>query len=543
MRGNVETIKGRLDLAEVISGYVKLEKAGANFKARCPFHNEKTPSFFVSPVRQNFYCFGCGAKGDIFSFVEQMEGLDFSAALKLLAEKAGVEIEYQKADSKMEKGKILNVLEEATLFFEKQLSENKLAEKYIKSRGIDIETVKKWRIGYATDEWRLLYGHLLGAGYEKNIILKAGLAKISTEKISEPYDVFRDRIIFPLFDANGTVIAFSGRALAKDTEPKYLNSPDTSVFTKGEVLYGLDRAKEDIRKKNYAVLVEGQIDLVLSHQAGVSNTVASSGTAFTLAHLQRLKRLSSRIILAFDGDKAGLIAAEKASNLGISLGFEVKVASLPEGSDPAEVINNPPAPSKSAQAPEGGAEEWKNILRRALPAIEFFLNKLEKLEKDSRKLGKLIVERILPMIKLLSSSIEQSHFISMLSKRTGLKENVLWEDLKRAKIQTSPNPLLAQGEGGRSPGEVSEVKSQRERIEERLAEIKLWKKEIPLEREEAELQGHLDTIILNDEMQNLLAVLARAESLKDNKKIETISKKIKDIHKRIIGLEEKKKIM
>ncbi|OHA90844.1 MAG: DNA primase [Candidatus Zambryskibacteria bacterium RIFCSPHIGHO2_01_FULL_44_22b] len=543
MRGNVETIKGRLDLAEVISGYVKLEKAGANFKARCPFHNEKTPSFFVSPVRQNFYCFGCGAKGDIFSFVEQMEGLDFRAALKLLAEKAGVEIEYQKADSKMEKGKILNVLEEATLFFEKQLSENKLAEKYIKSRGIDIETVKKWRIGYATDEWRLLYGHLLGAGYEKNIILKAGLAKISTEKISEPYDVFRDRIIFPLFDANGTVIAFSGRALAKDTEPKYLNSPDTSVFTKGEVLYGLDRAKEDIRKKNYAVLVEGQIDLVLSHQAGVSNTVASSGTAFTLAHLQRLKRLSSRIILAFDGDKAGLIAAEKASNLGISLGFEVKVASLPEGSDPAEVINNPPAPSKSAQAPEGGAEEWKNILRRALPAIEFFLNKLEKLEKDSRKLGKLIVERILPMIKLLSSSIEQSHFISMLSKRTGLKENVLWEDLKRAKIQTSPNPLLAQGEGGRSPGEVSEVKSQRERIEERLAEIKLWKKEIPLEREEAELQGHLDTIILNDEMQNLLAVLARAESLKDNKKIETISKKIKDIHKRIIGLEEKKKIM
>src|SRR3989344_3432728 len=543
MRGSVDTIKEKLDIREIVSQYVKLEKAGQSFKARCPFHNEKTPSFFVSPVRQSFYCFGCGAKGDIFSFIEQIEGLDFRSALKMLAEKAGVEIEYEKADSKSEKGKLLNVLEEATLFFEKELSNNEAALRYIESRGITPETIKKWRIGYAPAEWRTLYGYLVGQGYDKNIILKAGLSKISTEKISEPYDVFRDRIIFPLFDANGTVIAFSGRALAKDTEPKYLNSPDTSVFTKGEVLYGLDRAKEDIRKKNYAVLVEGQIDLVLSHQAGVTNTVASSGTAFTLAHLQRLKRLSSRIILAFDGDKAGLIAAEKASNLGISLGFEVKVASLPEGSDPAEVINNPPAPSKSAQAPEGGAEEWKNILRRALPAIEFFLNKLEKLEKDSRKLGKLIVERILPMIKLLSSSIEQSHFISMLSKRTGLKENVLWEDLKRAKIQTSPNPLLAQGEGGRSPGEVSEVKSQRERIEERLAEIKLWKKEIPLEREEAELQGHLDTIILNDEMQNLLAVLARAESLKDNKKIETISKKIKDIHKRIIGLEEKKKIM
>ena len=455
--------------------------------------------------------------------------MDFRAALKLLAEKAGVEIEYQKADSKTEKGKILNVLEEATQFFEKQLSENKPVEKYIKSRGISIETVKKWRIGYAPDEWRLLYGYLLGAGYEKSIILKAGLAKISTEKISEPYDVFRDRIIFPLLDANGTVIAFSGRVLSKDTEPKYLNSPDTSVFTKGEVLYGLNRAKEDIRKKNYAVLVEGQIDLVLSHQAGVANTVASSGTAFTPAHLQRLKRLSSRIILAFDGDKAGLIAAEKASVLGISLGFEVKVASLPEGSDPAEVAHESP-------------EEWKNVLRRALPAIEFFLNKLEKLEKDSRKLGKLIVEKILPMIKLLSSSIEQSHFISMLSKRTGLKENVLWEDLKKVKT-TSPNPLLAQGEGGRSPGEVSEVKTHKELIEERLAEIKLWKEEIPLEEEEAELQFNLDRIILDDELQNLLADLAQAESEKNNKKIESISRKIKDVHKKILGLEEKKKIM
>jgi len=325
-----------------------------------------------------------------------------------------------------------------------------------------------------------------------------------------------------------------------------LNSPDTSVFTKGEVLYGLDRAKEDIRKKNYVVLVEGQIDLVLSHQAGVTNTVASSGTAFTSAHLQRLKRLSSRIILAFDGDKAGFIAAEKASNLGISLGFEVKVASLPEGSDPAEVANKSP-------------EEWKNILRRALPAIEFFLNQLEKLEKDSRKLGKLIVERILPMIKLLSSSIEQSHFVSMLSKRLGLKEQVLWEDLKKTSAVARKTTELISGEivPSARPVELRDAfpsqqpMSQRDKIEERLKEIKLWQKEISksqpefelVEKEEVELEGHLDTIILNDEMQNLLSELARAESEKDNKKIETISKKINDIHKRIIGLEEKKKIM
>lgn len=552
MRGDVETVKGRLDIAEVISGYVKLEKAGANFKARCPFHNEKTPSFFVSPVRQSFYCFGCGAKGDIFSFVEQIEGLDFRAALKLLAEKAGVEIEYQKADSKSEKGKILNVLEEAAVFFEKELAASEPARRYIESRGISRETVKKWRIGFAPAEWRSLWSHLVSLNYDKNIITKAGLVKVGQERaektprvFSEPYDVFRDRIVFPMFDPSGRVIAFSGRALSKDTEPKYLNSPDTTVFTKGEVLYGLDKAKEDIRKKNYAVLVEGQIDLVLSHQAGVNNTVASSGTAFTPAHLERLKRLSSRVILAFDGDSAGEKAAEKASLLGIQLGFEVKVASLPEGSDPAEVSSTSP-------------EEWKNILRQSLPAVEFFLSKLEKKEKDPRKLGKLIVERILPMIKMLKSSIEQSHFVSMLAKRTGVREQMFWEDLKKVNIEhkttavfSGENPPGARLDSLRDGFVSQHSLSHKERIEERLAEVKLWKKEIKkdteefdlLEKEEAELESNLETIVLHDQVQELLAELARAESAKDTKKIGDVTKKIKDAHKNIKELEERKKIM
>ncbi|MBI1974720.1 MAG: DNA primase [Candidatus Zambryskibacteria bacterium] len=531
MRGDKETVKERLDIGEIISGYVKLEKAGANLKARCPFHNEKTASFFVSPTRQSFYCFGCGAKGDIFSFVEQIEGLDFLASLKMLAEKAGVELEYETRGDKGEKEKILEILEAAAKFFEKQLWEEEPALRYIKSRGINQETVKKWRIGYVPDEWRLLYSRLIESNYDKNIILKAGLAKISTEKISEPYDVFRNRIIFPLFDVNGRVIAFSGRALSKDTEPKYLNSPDTAVFTKGEVLYGLDKAKDAIRKRNYAVLVEGQIDLVLSHQTGVPNTVASSGTAFTQTHLERLKRLSSRIILAFDGDKAGVTAAEKAAILGISLGFEVKIAKLPEGSDPAEVIANPPS---------GGLEEWKNILRESKPAIEFFLSELENKEKDLRKLGKLIVDKLLPMMALLKSSVEQSFFVSLVAKHTGIKEQVLWDDLKTVKIKTSPNPLLEQGEGGRSP---DEMKNHRELIEERLKEIKLWGKEMPLESEEAELQAHLDTIILSDELQNFLAELARAESSKNTKSIAELAKKIKETHRKIAALEEKKKLM
>ena len=538
MRGDGDTIKERLDIAEVISGYIKLEKAGVSFKARCPFHNEKTPSFFVSPMRQSYYCFGCGVKGDIFTFVEQMEGLDFREALKLLAEKAGVELEYQRSESKTEKDKVFNVLEEATSFFEKKLEDNKSALEYIVSRGVNDETIKKWHIGYAPEEWRLLYGYLQSLGYDKEVILKAGLAKLK-EGGSDPYDVFRDRIIFPLFDQNGRVIAFSGRALVKETEPKYLNSPDTILFTKSEVLYGLDKAKDQIRKKNYAVLVEGQIDLILSYQVGVLNTVATSGTAFTREHLERLKRFSSRIILAFDGDSAGEKAMERANELGSSLGLEVKVANLPEGQDPAEVIKKNP-------------EEWKNILRQSLPAVEFFFNKVEGKEMDPRKFGKQIEKRILPMVKLIDSAIEQSHFISMIAKRTGIKEETLWEDLKKIKrsdIFLKQNLINEK----RLDIDVKEMSSpsQREQIEGRLAEIKLWQKELPefapettlLKKEEDELKNNLSSVMLRDKLSQLLSKLSKAEISKDNKLIAILTKEIKTLHSQIGELEESKKML
>src|SRR3989344_1240665 len=345
MGSNVDTIKSRLDIVDVISGYLKLEKAGSNLKARCPFHNEKSASFFVSPTRQSYYCFGCGAKGDMFTFVEEMEGIDFRGALKTLADKAGVELKFEGKDSQMirtEKDKLYAVLDDSAQFFEEQLKKNPTAIEYLKSRGLLEETINEWKIGYAPDPalvgWRSLFAHLKKIGHNKEIIIKAGLAKdvesSSAGGIKEPYDVFRDRIIFPISDQGGRIVGFSGRALGEGT-PKYLNSPDTPLFTKSELLYGLDKAKEAIRKKDYAILVEGQIDLVLSHQCGVKNTVASSGTAFTVAHLERLKRLSTRIILAFDGDVAGEKAAYKSAALALSLGMDVKIAGLKEGKDPA----------------------------------------------------------------------------------------------------------------------------------------------------------------------------------------------------------------
>lgn len=538
MRGDVDTIKEKLDIVEVISGYVKLEKAGTSFKARCPFHSEKSPSFFVSPQRQHFYCFGCGAKGDIFTFVEDVEGLDFRGALKLLAEKAGVEIGYSDGSNKAEKEKILGVLEEATKFFETELGKNKLAQSYIYSRGINDLSEKSFRIGYAPADWRSLFEYLQSLGYDKEIILKAGLAKISDASTSHgPYDVFRDRIIFPLPDPNGRIIAFSGRALSKETEPKYLNSPDTVLFTKSEVLYGLDKAKDEIRKKDYTILVEGQIDLVLSHQIGVSNTVASSGTAFTPAHLERLKRFSSRIIIAFDGDSAGEKAGEKASELGISLGLEVKVALLPQDLDPAEIIAKSP-------------EDWKDILRKSLPSVEFYFNKISEREKDPRKIGKQVEKKILPMIKLMGSAIEQSHFISMIAKRTGIKEEILWEDLKKVKKPDSPqSPEDKSLEGNH--GSEKKMLSYREQIESRLAEIKFWKndlKEFPselsiLEKEEIELADNLSGLKLRDDLNRLLSELSNAEAAKDARQIEVLTTKIHRLHSLMGALEEKKKIL
>lgn len=542
MRGDVDTIKERLDITELISGYIKLEKAGQSFKARCPFHNEKTPSFFVSPTRQSFYCFGCGAKGDIFTFVQEVEGLDFREALFLLAEKAGVEVEYKRGESKTEKDKILGILEEAAMFFEKKLDGHEPARRYLNSRGINAETTKNWRIGYAPDEWRSLCNHLAGLGYDRKLIVKAGLSKTSDAAAGkEPYDVFRDRIIFPFSDSSGRIIAFSGRALSQDTEPKYLNSPDTILFTKGEVLYGLDKAKDQIRKRNYAVLVEGQMDLILSHQAGVSNTVASSGTAFTSAHLERLKKLSSRIILAFDGDKAGEIAAEKSAVLGLALGMEVKVADLPLGQDPAGLA------SKDTTA-------WKNTLREALPAVEFFFNKAKEKERDPRKFGKQIEKKILPMIKLIRSTIEQSYFVSMLSKRTGIKEEVLWEDLR--KVSPVDGARFTPASDLHSVVSLQETASEekrpyREKIEERLAEIKLWQKELPksapeialLKKEEAELKANLSSAVARDDLGRLLSELSQAEASGNDKAVVSLSARIKEIHNQIRVLEENKEML
>ena len=434
MNSPVTTIKERLSIEEVISSYLKLEQAGQNLKARCPFHNEKTPSFFVSPTRGSYYCFGCGASGDIFTFLEQFEGLDFKGALKLLADRAGVALEAHRGGDEdvnsSEKERLYQAMEQATQYFRDNLERSNKVVMYLKNRGLTDQSIKDFAIGFADNDWRLLYNHLKEKKFTDTEIEKAGLAK-KTEK--GMYDRFRGRVMFPISDSTGRVIAFSGRIFVDDGKSaKYLNSPDTPIFNKFRVLYGLDKAKESIRKNNFSILVEGQMDLVLSHQAGYRNTVATSGTALSdvlmsrenvISNLGLIRRLSPNIVLAFDGDKAGMKASERAGRIALALGMDVKVAPLPEGVDPADIIS------------KRGVDSWKGVVRESKHIIEHLLDRVLKEAKenkgDIRTAGRMIKDLVLPYVHALESSIEQMHFIKKIADASSIKEEALQDDLKK----------------------------------------------------------------------------------------------------------------
>lgn len=445
MSSNVEKIKERLTIEDVVGSYVKLDRAGKNLKGKCPFHNEKTPSFYVSPDRGGYYCFGCGEKGDIFSFVEKFEGLDFVGAMKMLAERAGVTLEFDKGNSseKTEKERLLAVMEEATKFFEENLKNSQQAIDYVKGRGITEETAKKFRIGYTPADWRLLYTHLQSKKFSDVDIEKAGLIKkpdaTNDGAVQKGYyDRFRGRIMFPIGDSSGRIIAFSGRILVDDGKSaKYLNSPDTILFNKSTVLYGIDKAKQDIRIKNYSILVEGQMDLVLSHQAGIRNTVAVSGTALAdtltsrdnvVNNLGIVKRLSNNIILAFDSDNAGRKAAMRSASIALGLGMDVKIADLPEGKDPADLVLSDP-------------ESWKDVLRNSKPVVEFQLNTVLLQNLDPRKLPQALRDNVFPFIAPLAGAMEKAHYVKLIKEKTGISEESIREDL--AKTEASMRGSVA----------------------------------------------------------------------------------------------------
>jgi DNA primase len=421
---SVDQIKAKLDIVSVVGTYIKLEKTGSNFKGKCPFHNEKTPSFFISPDRGSYYCFGCHAKGDIFSFIQEFEGLDFVGALKVLADRAGVTLEKYDSLYKTATDALYHALELATFYFEKNLSHEQVPFDYLLHRGVSKESVSTWRLGYAYPEWRGLYDFLLSKQVLPETMLATGLVKRKEGTTDTYYDTFRGRIMFPIADTSGRVVGFSGRILVDDGKsPKYLNSPETELFNKSEILYGLDKAKSDIRNRKYTILVEGQMDMVMLHQTGFSNTVASSGTALSEGHLTRLSRLSSNIIFAFDGDKAGISAVSRASKIALSLGMEVKVARMPEGTDPADIAQKDP-------------QVLSQCIAGALHVIMFVLEHILEQTTDQQLVSRAIVSDVLPFVASLSSASEQSYFIGQISARTRIKEDALWSDVRRVVLMS-----------------------------------------------------------------------------------------------------------
>jgi DNA primase len=428
----VQEIKDKLSINEVVGQYVTLRRAGRNFVAPCPFHKERTPSFHVSPERGSYMCFGCGEKGDIFSFVQKMDGVDFVTALKQLAKQAGVELKPRQfsgntTEDKNKEERLFEVCEAATNFFESVLKNRKDIQDYLHARGVHDDTIALWRIGYAPASWEDLSTQLLTQGFTKDEIVEAGLAARSERKQGEIYDRFRGRIMFPLFDAGGKVIAFSGRFFEKvtgsheESEPaKYVNSPETALFKKSRVLYGYDRAKNSIRKNDCILLVEGQFDVILSHQSGLPFTVAISGTALTPEHLSLLGRLSKRLVLALDGDAAGIRAGLKSSVMALAQGFDVKIPTFEGGKDPADLAKENP-------------ELLKAAVRTSKTAVEFFLEALRRGAKDQRSFKTVVHLQLFPLVQAMPSLVTKAHFISILSQWLDMPESEIRIEVAKAR--------------------------------------------------------------------------------------------------------------
>lgn len=425
-------IKQRLDIVTVISEYVRLEKAGRNFKALCPFHTEKTPSFFVFPERQSWRCFGCGAGGDLISFVMSKEGLDFGGALKTMAQRAGVPLVEKKTSTHEGRSTLLyRINEAAAQYYHQLLLSSPLtqgAREYVQGRGLGEEILRDFQLGFSLDEWESLKQHLRKQGYSEADLVAAGLA---VEKGGRTYDRFRGRLMFPICDARGRVGGFGARALDDSVVPKYLNSAASPVFDKSSILYGIDRAQGAIREQGRVVIVEGYIDAVTAHQCGFRNVVASMGTALTEKQIAVLKGITTHVCLCLDPDVAGdaatlrgIEACRRTLDRGArerpnwlagssELRSRISIISLPEGKDPDQVIRE-------------SADEWRGLVDHAQPLMDYLLAAAaEKFDLSSPEGKTQVSQQLLPLIAEMKDGVEREVYLGKLSRLVGLNEKTL----------------------------------------------------------------------------------------------------------------------
>ena len=448
--GVVDEIKSRLDIIEVISSYVpSLSKAGRTYKALCPFHNEKTPSFVVFPDTQSWHCFGaCGIGGDLFGFVMKQEGLDFRGALELLAAKAGVPLQEKTPDmieADKTRQRLLEMMAAAAAYYHHLLlktPQGSFSRDYLSRRGLGDDVINQFQLGYAPDQWEDLKTHLTAKGYTEKDLLDGGLL-VERDDGSSGYDRFRQRLMVPIRDLQGQVIGFGARALSDDQVPKYLNSPQTALFDKSAVLYGLDMARRAIREAGQVVIVEGYMDVLQAHQRGQANVIAQMGTALTETQLKLLQRLTKKMILALDADTAGSSATLRGINTAREaldemvavptaqgliryesrLKVDIRVATLPPGKDPDDILKEDPA-------------AWQQLIDSALPLVDYFIRQTTaELDLETAQGKSQAVQAILPVIREVSDVVQQDHYLRQLASLVKIDERTL-----RTELQRTPQP-------------------------------------------------------------------------------------------------------
>jgi DNA primase len=425
-RGFSDELRNQADIVRIVSEYVSLKKKGRDYAACCPFHNEKTPSFYVSPTKHIFKCFGCGKAGDVFTFVMEIEGCPFPEAVKIVADKCGVQVpaaedsgDFEERDR--QRADLMQLNQWATEFFEQNLAETaegRRALDYLAQRGVTDETRKAFRLGYAPNSWDAMGNFLRSRGASRTQIERSGL--VSLKESGGFYDRFRSRLMFPICDTQGRIVAFGGRILGAG-EPKYLNSPETAVYTKGQHLFGLNHARDEIRRRDFAILVEGYLDFLIPFQAGVKNLVASLGTALTENQARLLGRYARRIVVNFDPDSAGVAATKRSLELLLAEAFKVNVLTLPDNLDPDEFIR------------AHGSEGYLKLLKGSLPFLDYIVEEAVQSNDQTRPAGKVeTINAILPYLRLVKDRIERAEHFERIADRLKIDSRLIREEFKKA---------------------------------------------------------------------------------------------------------------
>ena len=537
MKNNqIEEVKNKTDIVSLISEYIEVKKAGRNYKANCPFHGEKTPSFMITPELQIYKCFGCGKSGDVFTFLEEHEGMEFSEALKYLAEKAGVKLIAFKQEASSEREKIIEINKNTLNFYDYVLNSHPQGKKILnyltKDRGLKIDTIKKFKIGYSPENFDALSKYLM----QKKKFTPTELAKTGL-LVGGGIDRFKGRVIFPLSDHRGNIVGFAGRILpwVKQDRAKYINSPDTEAYHKSKILYGLDVTKSEIRDSKYAVVVEGELDMISSYQADVKNVIAIKGSALTEDQIRLIGRFAKKIVLCLDSDFAGDEAAKRGAILAFNMDFEVKVARLEGYKDPDDIARK--EPEKLKKAIDEATSLWDFIIESAI--TKYGINSGDDKAKISSE--------ITPLLSTIQDKIVQAHYIELLARKLSVPVEAVADQVSK-KIIASKNPPLPNGVEAEK-----QEKNRKQLLEEKLLvnaiyqnnkiifekDIKelidsefiikiinyLQKNEFPLPDE---LQkGYAEMILENSDEENVETIIKELIILDTKQKLEKLSEKIK----------------